>query len=209
MTCGYRSLFAAARGDKQDDEGRKMENTLAHLWKTHGEETATGWPGVCCTDFELVTFQWGLETVFADIFWPRCRFWSPEKRSERCTREREGGAFVSMKVSKNLCCCGSLLTHLILLSVDLSCLGLQFNSWLVWFIACLHGLKVQRVWWLSWVWLPPWYSANMFIFFFQSTEEKLCVLTERESERWHNELSNLLSNLFSKQHYFIWLQLVE
>lgn len=52
-------------------------------------------------------------------------------------------------------------------------LGSWFNSWLIWFITCLRGLKVQRVWWICWIWLPLWCSANMF--FFPKTE-KLCVI---------------------------------
>lgn len=79
---------------------------------------------------------------FAEKFsGPHDGFWCLQKKKKKRAQNNVAGreAFVSMEVSWSLRCSGSLLTHLILLSIDLGCLAYSLNSWLGWFYcnACM------------------------------------------------------------------------
>lgn len=63
---------------------------------TRGEETATGWPGVCCTDFELLAFRRGLETVCRHFLASHVGF-EAHKIAQNSITGRE--AFVWIKVN--------------------------------------------------------------------------------------------------------------
>lgn len=65
--------------ERQDDgreRDKKKQQTGTPL-KKYGVKTAIGWPAVCCTDFELLTFPWGLETVCGH-FLASVGFWIPQ-----------------------------------------------------------------------------------------------------------------------------------
>ena len=118
--------------------GRRTEK-LAHLWR---RGNSRGPARSVCTDFELLCMSMkvgsGLQKKFSG---PRDGFWCLQEKKKRKKKKRAQNnvagreAFVSMEVSWSLRCSGSLLTHLILLSIDLGCLAYSLNSWLGWFIA--------------------------------------------------------------------------
>lgn len=100
-------------------------------------------------------FRWGLETVCRH-FLASVSVLKPTKAHKQ--RNRERGLCVDKSQLKPLLLW--VFTYSSYFAVHWPQLpGLQFNSWLVWFIACLQCSKVQRVWWLSWIWLPRWYSV--------------------------------------------------
>lgn len=94
---------------------RKEKHSCTPL-KACSVETATGWSGICCTDFfELLTFWWNLETTCNNVL----PLFAERASTEWCKTEK-GGVFVDESPLKSVFCRESLLTHLILPFVDLS-----------------------------------------------------------------------------------------
>lgn len=132
---------------------RWWENRLAHLCKRTATKQPQAGPALCCTDFELLTFRRGLGNSLRTFFLASVGFRIPQnsRNSERrcCVDESQASVALGLYYSSYFAFCWPQLPDS------------QFNSWLIWFITCSHGLKVQWLWWLRWVSIQLWYVLNV------------------------------------------------